>query len=53
MNYFIFFLGMFTSFAGVQYIEVPCNNLFIGVLILYAGLFMVLTGTIRLAQKGA
>lgn len=53
MNYFIFFLGLFISFAGVEYIEIPSNNLFVGMLVLYSGTFMAMVGIVQLAKRGA
>ena len=53
MSYFIFFLGLFISFAGVEYIEMPSNSLFVGMLVLYSGAFMAIVGIVQLARKGA
>jgi len=52
MSYFIFFLGLFTCLLGVEYIEMPSNNIIVGMVVLYSGAFMLMVGVVQLAKRG-
>ena len=48
----VFWLGLLIAVAGMNYVEQPSNNIWMGVLILYSGIGILCTATVQLVRRG-
>ena len=48
---FVFMLGIMTCMAGVEFIENPVNNIFVGIIVLYSGVWIFAVAGIKLLQR--
>ena len=48
---FVVFLGLMMTAAGASYMENPDNHFFIGIVVLYSGMGVFVTGIIQLLRR--
>jgi|TARA_R100001086_G_scaffold8060_1_gene4616 uncharacterized membrane protein HdeD (DUF308 family) len=48
---FVVFLGLMMTAAGASYMENPNNHFFIGMAVLYSGMFVFVMGVIQLLRR--
>ena len=48
---FVFMLGIMICIAAIGFIENPVNNIFVGIIVLYSGVFIFAVAGIKLLQR--
>ena len=47
----VFWLGVLICFAAIGFIENPANNVFVGITVLYCGVFIFAVAGIKILQR--